>query len=96
MNAVAPQSTEMLPTDALWRADPARWQRLHGSIAVGRVGMADAIAAGIACLAGENVGFVTGTALAVGGGLTSVLLLGVRPQPQRSLPLRKDRQHRHL
>jgi NAD(P)-dependent dehydrogenase (short-subunit alcohol dehydrogenase family) len=73
VNVVAPGPTETPLSLDLWANNPGRRERLESSVPVGRVAKPAEIAAGIAYLASEDAGFVTGSTLVIDGGLTSLM-----------------------
>ena len=65
MNAIAPG---YIDTDMVAAVPPPVLEKIVGGIPVGRLGQADEIARGVAFLASDEAGFITGSTLSVNGG----------------------------
>ena len=65
VNAIAPG---YIDTDMVAAVPPAVLEKIVAKIPVGRLGMAEEIARGVAFLTSENGGFVTGSTMSINGG----------------------------
>ncbi len=65
VNALAPG---YIDTDMVAAVPPDVLEKIVARIPVGRLGMAQEIARGVAFLSGEDAGFVTGSTLSINGG----------------------------
>jgi len=66
VNAIAPG---YIDTDMVAAVPPPVLEKIVAKIPVGRLGMAEEIARGVAFLTSENGGFVTGSTMSINGGL---------------------------
>jgi acetoacetyl-CoA reductase len=65
VNAIAPG---YIDTDMVAAVPPAVLEKIVAKIPVGRLGMAEEIARGVAYLTSENGGFMTGSTMSINGG----------------------------
>jgi acetoacetyl-CoA reductase len=65
VNAIAPG---YIDTDMVAAVPPAVLEKIVAKIPVGRLGMAEEIARGVAFLTSENGGFMTGSTMSINGG----------------------------